>query len=171
MSLRAPHSLFELQDLRQFSNWCRDTKVTPSAGSVTTTTVSGATAAANNRFYVKRAGALVFDALVDADVPASIARDTEMVAADAVVASNAAAALTAHEAAVDPHPGYLTTAEGNAAYQPLAAVLSMFHSGTGSPETVLTAPVGHLYLRTDGGVATTLYVKESGAGNTGWVGK
>lgn len=44
-------------------------------------------------------------------------------------------------------------------------------SGTGSPEGVLTAPVGALYTRTDGGVNTTLYVKESGAGNTGWAAK
>ena len=44
-------------------------------------------------------------------------------------------------------------------------------SGTGSPEGVLTKPVGSLYSRTDGGANTTLYVKESGAGNTGWVAK
>lgn len=34
----------------------------------------------------------------------------------------AAAAVTAHEAAADPHPQYLTPAEGNAAYTPLAHV-------------------------------------------------
>lgn len=44
-------------------------------------------------------------------------------------------------------------------------------SGTGSPETVVTAPVGSLYSRTDGGAGTSLYVKESGTGNTGWVAK
>ncbi len=44
-------------------------------------------------------------------------------------------------------------------------------SGSGSPEAAITAPVGSLWLRTDGGAGTTLYVKESGAGNTGWVGK
>lgn len=44
-------------------------------------------------------------------------------------------------------------------------------SGTGSPEGVVTAVVGRLYLRTDGGVGTTLYVKESGSGNTGWAAK
>lgn len=41
-------------------------------------------------------------------------------------------------------------------------------AGSGDPETVVTAPVGSLYSRTDGGSATSLYVKESGAGNTGW---
>jgi hypothetical protein len=43
--------------------------------------------------------------------------------------------------------------------------------GAGSPEGVVTAPVGSLYTRTNGGASTTLYVKESGAGNTGWVAK
>lgn len=42
-------------------------------------------------------------------------------------------------------------------------------SGTGSPEGVVTAPVGSTFRRTDGGANTTLYRKESGAGNTGWV--
>jgi hypothetical protein len=43
--------------------------------------------------------------------------------------------------------------------------------GIGSPEGVVTAPVGSLFLRTNGGVATTLYVKETGTGNTGWAAK
>jgi hypothetical protein len=41
-------------------------------------------------------------------------------------------------------------------------------SGTGSPEGVVTAVVGSLYLRTNGAGGTTAYIKESGAGNTGW---
>jgi hypothetical protein len=44
-------------------------------------------------------------------------------------------------------------------------------SGSGSPEGVVTAPVGSLYSRSDGGLLTSLYVKESGSGNTGWAGK
>ena len=44
-------------------------------------------------------------------------------------------------------------------------------SGTGSPEGVVTASVGSLYSRTDGGTNTSLYVKESGTGNTGWAAK
>jgi hypothetical protein len=46
-----------------------------------------------------------------------------------------------------------------------------FNIGTGSPEGSLTASVGSLYLRSNGGASTTLYVKESGTGNTGWVAK
>jgi len=41
--------------------------------------------------------------------------------------------------------------------------------GTGTPEAAVTANVGSLFLRTDS--ATTLYVKQTGTGNTGWVAK
>lgn len=45
-------------------------------------------------------------------------------------------------------------------------------SGTGSPEGVVTAPVGSIYMRTDGGAGTSFYVKQSDpTGNSGWVGK
>lgn len=44
-------------------------------------------------------------------------------------------------------------------------------SGVGTPEGAVTAPVGSLFTRTDGGTNTTFYVKESGTGNTGWVAK
>jgi hypothetical protein len=42
-------------------------------------------------------------------------------------------------------------------------------TGTSSPEGVVTATVGWVFLRTDGGAGTSVYVKESGSGNTGWV--
>lgn len=44
-------------------------------------------------------------------------------------------------------------------------------SGTGNPEGAVTGVVGSLFLRTDGSTGTTLYVKESGVGNTGWASK
>lgn len=44
-------------------------------------------------------------------------------------------------------------------------------TGAGTPESAVAAPVGSLFLRTDGGSATTLYVKTSGSGNTGWTAK
>jgi hypothetical protein len=52
-----------------------------------------------------------------------------------------------------------------------SALDALIRSGTGSPEGVVTASVGTLYLRTNGGANTTLYVKESGSGSTGWVAK
>lgn len=44
-------------------------------------------------------------------------------------------------------------------------------SGFGSPESAVTAPIGSIYSRRDGGAGTSFYVKESGTGNTGWVAK
>lgn len=44
-------------------------------------------------------------------------------------------------------------------------------TGAGTPEGSVTAPIGSLYLRTDGSTSTTLYVKTSGSGNTGWTAK
>lgn len=54
----------------------------------------------------------------------------------------------------------------NGTWMPLTTIY-----GNGSPETVVTAPIGSLYCRLNGGASTTLYVKESGTGNTGWVAK
>jgi hypothetical protein len=48
-------------------------------------------------------------------------------------------------------------------------VLSNLQSGTGSPEGVVAAGVGTLFTRTDGAAGNSLYLKQSGAGNTGWV--
>lgn len=44
-------------------------------------------------------------------------------------------------------------------------------AGSGTPEGAVTAPIGSTYRRSNGGAGTSFYVKESGAGNTGWVGK
>ena len=46
-----------------------------------------------------------------------------------------------------------------------------YFAASGSPEGSVTASVGSLYSRKDGGAGTSLYVKESGTGNTGWVAK
>lgn len=43
--------------------------------------------------------------------------------------------------------------------------------GSGSPEGVIAAGIGSLFLRLDGSAGTTIYVKESGSGTTGWVGR
>jgi hypothetical protein len=44
-------------------------------------------------------------------------------------------------------------------------------AGTGTPEGVHAAPVGSTFNRTDGGVGSSFYVKETGTGNTGWAAK
>jgi hypothetical protein len=43
--------------------------------------------------------------------------------------------------------------------------------GNGTPEGIVPAPVGSMFMRFDGIPGNTLYVKESGTGNTGWVAK
>lgn len=46
-----------------------------------------------------------------------------------------------------------------------------WYRGSGTPEGAVTANVGSFFSREDGGAGTSFYVKESGTGNTGWVGK
>ncbi len=50
-----------------------------------------------------------------------------------------------------------------------APPVDFWSTGTGSPEGVVTADIGAVYLRSDGGTSSTMYIKESGTGNTGWV--
>lgn len=47
----------------------------------------------------------------------------------------------------------------------------VWYAGADSPEGAITAVVGSLFSRYNGGAGTTFYVKESGTGNTGWVAK
>ena len=62
-----------------------------------------------------------------------------------------------------------TNATNNRMAIGLASGVTLFiTSGAGSPEGAISAVIGSLYLRTDGGAGTTLYVKSSGSGNTGW---
>jgi len=49
--------------------------------------------------------------------------------------------------------------------------INMSYVGLGSPEGEISAPVGSIYHRLNGGAGTSFYVKESGTGNTGWVAK
>jgi hypothetical protein len=46
-----------------------------------------------------------------------------------------------------------------------------FFAGSGTPEGAVTAPVGSEYKRLNGSTSTTLYIKTSGTGNTGWTAK
>jgi hypothetical protein len=47
----------------------------------------------------------------------------------------------------------------------------MVMAGAFDPEGAATAPVGSLFLRSNGGAGTSFYVKQAGSGFTGWVGK
>lgn len=42
-------------------------------------------------------------------------------------------------------------------------------NGYGSPEGVVSAGIGSIYMRLDGGTNTSIYHKETGTSNTGWI--
>ena len=129
MPLRAPAAV--PVDIRDWSRWAREA-LTGLVESfelanevITTEKVAGGPDADDDRFYVKRDGALTFDMIADADLPTSIARDSEVTvaasAAQAAAEATAADALAAHEGAANPHPVYLTQTEGDARYVQLTA--------------------------------------------------
>lgn len=51
----------------------------------------------------------------------------------------------------------------------VTVTIPQLYAGTGSPEGVVTADIGSIYMNNSGGAGVTLYVKQSGTGNTGWV--
>lgn len=54
----------------------------------------------------------------------------------------------------------------------LEALSARVKFGVGSPETVVAADVGTLYLNLSGGASTVLYIKEANSGAaTGWTAK
>lgn len=155
MPLRAPQ-VFPT-DQRSFDQWTRSTAVIPDKNSVSTvtlqdkavtdakfrdsapTSVIGRTtntpgppadiaAGADDRFLVRRTGALAFGTIADTDLPASIARDTEVAAGDAAVTTAFQAADTALEAAIlalsDPFTQYFNQTRGDARYVQLSNVLN-----------------------------------------------
>lgn len=80
----------------------------------------------------------------------------------------------AHQAKCVDDLGVVSQYSGNAYFTTVGvggAPGPKWYSGAGSPETVVTAIVGSLYSNTTGGAGTTFYVKETGAGNTGWAAK
>lgn len=165
--------------LREWSEWCRNTTVEPGGGTVTEAMLaddavsnrvlrdsaafsvignptgsaaspSDIAAGANDRFLARRAGAVQFVTLVDGDIPASIARDSEVTAAvtdheaagdphpQYTTAAELSAAITAHEGLSDPHPTYTTAAE-------LATALAQPH--VLPTYTVATVPSAATYAR------------------------
>lgn len=53
----------------------------------------------------------------------------------------------------------------------IAGTAAIITAGNGSPEGVVTAPIGSLYLRLNGSTSTTLYVKTVGVDENGWTPK
>jgi hypothetical protein len=166
-----------------WARYWRDQEVTPDPQSVTPESLAPETLTQIGDTAQTAANAAIDAHTAETDPHTQYATDADASALAANVQATAAAALADHEAASDPHPIYLTQTEADARYRELSdavtyseltgkpAALALLYSGTGSPEAVITAGVGSLYLRTDGGAGTTLYIKESGSGNTGWIGK
>lgn len=147
-----PFSKFPGENLREWSEWCSNTIVTPGDGTITepqlgdnvvsnralrnsaafsvigNPTASGAdpsdiAAGADDSFLARRSGALQFITLLDTDIPGTIARDSDV-----------STAIATHEAAPDPHPQYTTAAE-------LAAGITA-HEAAGDPHTVYPLAAG-----------------------------
>jgi hypothetical protein len=108
---------------------------------------------------------------VSATLPAGSVRHTTTrtdadILAHVLTEGNDAGGLEITGAADGSTPTSLTTQQ-----QVDAKIAALIRSGSGSPEGAVTAPPGTLYTNTLGGVGTTLYVKETGTGNTGWIAK
>lgn len=54
---------------------------------------------------------------------------------------------------------------------PIGGTNAKLYAGEGTPENNVVAQIGSVYLRTDGSTSTTIYIKESGTENTGWIAK
>ncbi len=127
------------RDIVEWSRFFQSQVVTPDPGTITNETFgertgnsvvgrAGSTVGTPaditlepGEFLVNRSGTVTGATLTDADIPAGIARDTEVAAGDTAVGNAAAAALSAHEAAADPHTGYVkesTILDGSATYNP-----------------------------------------------------
>jgi hypothetical protein len=62
-----------------------------------------------------------------------------------------------------------STVDATLGFRHGSAAKPSWTTGAGSPEGVVTAPVGSLFSRTDGNPNTAAYRKVSGTGNTGWL--
>ncbi len=52
---------------------------------------------------------------------------------------------------------------------PIVFTTAFIRAGNGIPEGSITANVASIWIREDGSGTSTLYVKKTGSGNTGWV--
>ena len=118
----------------------------------------------DNTFLVRRSGTLEFAGLADTDIPATIARETDVTAA-----------ITALQAQSDPFPVYLTQTEGDARYVQLSNVLNASvtydppsladGAGTTTTVTVTGAALGDFALASFSldlqGITVSAYVSSS----------
>jgi hypothetical protein len=110
---------------------------------------------------------------LDAISGASTANDDDLVIFDTSLTTTKRISRSQLAAGMVGDLPYTPTGSISATTIPTAinALAGKIRWGAGTPEGAVSAAVGTLFLRTDGGSNTTLYIKESGAGNTGWVAK
>ena len=81
-----------------------------------------------------------------------------------IVQANTAAIVADDSTAASSFIGH--GAVGGSTYP--SALHDGWYSGTGSPQSVLSANPGSMFSNRSGGVEASFYIKESGSGNTGW---
>jgi hypothetical protein len=96
--------------------------------------------------------ATIATSLTDSDIPATIARDTEV-----------ATAITNHEAAANPHPTYLTQTEADALYEPTASILAV--TTVGALPVAAAGNQGVRCMVTDANATTFLSTVAAGGAN------
>lgn len=87
---------------------------------------------------------------------------------DALIRRHAAGAIGIRNAADSAHGDLMANWVYAAAFAWNGDGSKFIGWGNGSPEGAVTASVGAIWMRNDGGNFTTAYVKVSGTGNTGW---
>ena len=90
---------------------------------------------------------------------------------DGSLVLNVVSSLAASATAVtfDTSGGIAVTSQVQGSFFRQGASGPTWRQGAGTPEGAVVALVGSIFSRTDGGAGTSVYIKESGAGNTGWV--
>lgn len=71
--------------------------------------------------------------------------------------------LTSEDVPADPK-GILSLGAGKSVF----ALITAIQVGTGSPEGAVIAPVGSVYIQSDGAPGSIVWVKSTGSSNIGW---
>ena len=113
-----------------------------------------------------------FNVLADAGTDTDVREMTDLGSPEAVYPASVGAMYIATDGGRSSTAYIKEAGTGNTGWSIInTAYVTTVTEGTATPEEAITAAVGSMFRRTDGGAGTSLYVKESGAGNTGWVGK
>ena len=85
--------------------------------------------------------------------------------------NSASSFFTTDDFTVDASGNIAATSIATSAELPIQNTVAKIYAGGSTPNGRITASPGSLFLYTGGGASTTLWVKESGTGDVGWVAK